>query len=921
MSRYNTVLYNWTEVTNRLMRDKQLLAHFLRFSAGMYKQSFPDAALIYQQNPNATKVATLEVWNKLGRMVNRGEHSIAVFGEDYQCRHLFDITQTNGKRIPDLWKLDDTLSADLTAAINEKYGRECKTIQETLAAVSVDNLKCRSVDMGEITSQMQLSEEQTKVYQQSVVSAVRFVVSARCELDSDMKITGGLNLNAVDWFRDTRDLIRFCDLVQRTAKDSLLEIEREVFQILNQRRALSHEQETKPDRAVSDRNAVHGQSEGAGTPAPTNRQMGQEMAGVDENRTPDRDSRSDNDRTVAAHSTGDRQTGGEPLGRVGRAVPQGKTAPDRLPADTGVGDQPDADLGAQDHGGDRIPDAELTIEALKQRYLHADFNRRLDSYEMAGLAFTDSEDMKIDSITFFNRFHSDKFSPAQAQEIREIMMVAFLNRDKEQIAHDEEQQSEPVTVEEPEPVIINNAPVFSGNLPVLSDENIIAGILTHDQFFAKKNEDIAAFFAEHEDEQERADFLKTAFNADYSEFDVGSTRVGYKTADTGMMIWEGSSYLSRTKEAGLTWDFIAAYIAKLIEENRYLAEQNIQRDLTNADKNQLIIYCFSEQSEGVIMADCSIGENEFQTEVLRTDDEVNYINYKGRPIAFTSQQDYDLEQFQLFGTPITHDRNDYYADDLDAGDTIRLDGEIWTVVTKNAYSIRLSNAEKDAPDNVQNIYSHWQEKLTKMGFEFIPESREIETPVFAESVQETQEPESGDMQLTLFGEPVPIEQTDKMERTRKKQVAVSTTAPTPEMMDYILRAGSNEPKSLERIVAYFQKDKSATENAEFLRKEFAVGGRGYRFISDDHVEAAMLSAWFDKDGITAAISNTAFPEGKNTHISWEQAAGVSMKCSTTVYTAIRITLTGLRNMSWEIFRSDCCFLNVMCAGISSCRMS
>ena len=130
MSRYNTVLYNWTEVTNRLMRDKQLLAHFLRFSAGMYKQSFPDAALIYQQNPNATKVATLEVWNKLGRMVNRGEHSIAVFGEDYQCRHLFDITQTNGKRILSLWKLDDDLAEELTKVINESYKTENKTIQD-----------------------------------------------------------------------------------------------------------------------------------------------------------------------------------------------------------------------------------------------------------------------------------------------------------------------------------------------------------------------------------------------------------------------------------------------------------------------------------------------------------------------------------------------------------------------------------------------------------------------------------------------------------------------------------------------------------------------------------------------------------------------------------------------------------------------
>ncbi len=889
LSRYNTVLYNWTEVTNLLLHDKQLLAHFLRFSAGMYKQSFPDAALIYQQNPYATKVATLEVWNKLGRRVNRGEHSIAVFGEDCKCKHLFDVTQTEGKRIPDLWKLDESLAADLTAAVNQKYGAECKTIQETLAAVSVDNLKCRSTDMSEIISQMELTDEQKKTYQQSVVSAVRFMVACRCELDGDMKISGGLNLNAVDLFHDTRDLIRFCDLVQRTAKDSLLEVEREVFQILNKRREREHEQEIKSDRTISQGNAVHGQPAGTGAPAPTDRQVGQNVAGVDENRTPDRDSSSGYGSTVAAHSERDRQAGGEPLGSTGRTVPQGESPTDGIRTDAAVGENPSADAGAYHHGRDRVPDSELTVAYLKECYLHADFNRRLDSYEMAGLAFTDGADLKIDEITFFNRFHADKFSPAQAQEIRQIMMVAMLNREKEQIAHDEPEQSEPaaepeehtetdisvqpepVTAEAPDPVIVNNFPLISGNLPLLTDEAVIAGILTDDQFYNKKCGEIAAYFADHDDESERIAFLKSAYNTEYCEMNIGSVRVGYKTAENGLMVWEGSSYLSRTKEAGLTWDFVAAYIAKLIEENRYLKEPALQRSTKNADKNQLVIYSFNE-NEGVITADCSIGDNQFETEVLRTDDDTPYINYKGRPIQFTSQQAYDLEQFELFRAPITHDRNGYYADDLDAGDQIRLSGEIWTVVIKNDYTIRLSSSEKEAPDNVQNIYGKWQEKLTKLGFEFIPQSREIETPVFAEPAEEAPEPESGDIQLTLFGEPVPIEKTEKKERPKKKTVAVSLTAPTAEMMDYVLRAGSNERRSLERIVAQFQKNKSVAENAEFLRKEFGTGGRGYKYSPPDYTSASLVAAWFDQDGITAAISSTAFPEGKNTHISWEQAA-------------------------------------------------
>ena len=889
LSRYNTVLYNWTEVTNRLLHDKQLLAHFLRFSAGMYKQSFSDAALIYHQNPYATKVATLEVWNRLGRRVNRGEHSIAVFGEDCKCKHLFDITQTEGRRIPDLWKLDESLAADLTAAINQKYGAECKTIQETLAAVSVDNLKCRSTDMNEIISQMGLSDEQKKAYQQSVVSAVRFMVSCRCELDSDMKVSGGLNLNAVDLFHDTRDLIRFCDLVQRTAKDSLLEVEREVFLILNKRREKEHEQEIKSDRTVSQGNAVHGQPAGTGAPSPTNRQMGQNVAGVDENRTSDRGSGSGYGSTVADHSEGDRQAGGKSLGSAGRTVSQGESPTDGVRADAAVGENPSADAGAYHHEGDRVSDSELTVAYLKECYLHADFNRRLDSYEMAGLAFTDGADLKIDEITFFNRFHADKFSPAQAQEIREIMMVAMLNREKEQIAHDEPEQAvsaaepdkrtetdipvqpEPVTAEETEPVIVNNFPLISGNLPLLTDESIIAGILTEDQFFNRKCGEIAAYFADNHDENDRIAFLKTAYNTEYCEMNIGSVRVGYKTTENGLMVWEGSSYLSRTKEAGLTWDFVAAYIAKLIEENRYLKEPALQRSTKNADRNQLVIYSFNE-NDGVVTADCSIGDNLFETEVLRTDDDTPYLNYKGRPIQFTSQQAYDLEQFELFRAPITHDRNGYYADDLDAGDQIRLDGEIWTVVIKNDYTIRLSNSEKSDPDNVQNIYGKWQEKLTKLGFEFIPQSREIETPVFAETAAEAPEPESGGIQLTLFGEPVPIEKTEKKERPKKKTVSVSLTAPTSEMIDHVLRAGSNDTKSIERIVAWFQKKKSAAENAEFLRREFGTGGRGYKYSPPDYSSASLVAAWFDKNGITAAISNTAFPEGKNSHITWEQAA-------------------------------------------------
>lgn len=244
MSKIETVRDNWKEIITKLLHDKQELANFLRFSSKMYKQSFSAAALIYQQNPNATKVATLETWNKLGRLVNKGEHSIAVFGEDSKAKHLFDISQTNGKRIPELWKLDEALSSELTAVINKKYGRNCKNIQETIAAMSVDNIRPHLSEMMYATGQMKLTNNDLKIYQQSVVSAVRFVVSCRSELDGNMKISGGINLNAADFFKEKRDLVRFCNIVQKSAKDTLLEMEREIVNIIKQRREKSHELQT-----------------------------------------------------------------------------------------------------------------------------------------------------------------------------------------------------------------------------------------------------------------------------------------------------------------------------------------------------------------------------------------------------------------------------------------------------------------------------------------------------------------------------------------------------------------------------------------------------------------------------------------------------------------------------------------------------
>ncbi|UKI16686.1 MAG: hypothetical protein L6V87_02025 [Ruminococcus sp.] len=456
----------------------------------------------------------------------------------------------------------------------------------------------------------------------------------------------------------------------------------------------------------------------------------------------------------------------------------------------------------------------------------------------------------------FDRFHSDRFSDTQAEEIRNIIKAAMESR-----------EYVPELVTEEEPVIVNNEVVKTTELPPLLDENIINGIMKHDRFFKVKRDEIAEFFKENEDYDKRCEFMKSVFRVEeYTELDVNDVRAGYKAEADGLTVWEGG-YLSRTKESKLSWDLVQSFTADLIDKGKYLDEKPKLAVEAVKPSSDLHIRSFSEQ-DGQIFAEVMQGEKSFVVPVKRTDEDTPYIEIGGKPHKLTDIQNYDLEQFEIFRSPVTHDVNGYYADDLAEGDTVKLDGELWTVKSAATYSISLvnDNGEKkiyNSPD------SKWQEVITRAGFEYVPEKAlEISKPVFAE-------PESfytqGE-QLTFFGEPVPIEQTEKKTRAKPVNIAVSHTAPTTDMINHVLRGGSNEPRSLERIAAQFQKGKSAAENAEFLRKEFGEDGRGYKYAPPDFSSAALVSSWTDNTGITVAISNTAFPEGKNAHFEWSEAA-------------------------------------------------
>ena len=129
-------------------------------------------------------------------------------------------------------------------------------------------------------------------------------------------------------------------------------------------------------------------------------------------------------------------------------------------------------------------------------------------------------------------------------------------------------------------------------LPALLDEKQIMAVIANkdDDLKYKKNQ-IELFFSVHSDVQERADYLKSAYQDRYTEIIADGQRLGYKPQENGLLMWEGS-YPSRTKESVFSWDIVAQWTAQLIDKKEYFIQTDIPR-LPTQEGQQMSLFDFA----------------------------------------------------------------------------------------------------------------------------------------------------------------------------------------------------------------------------------------------------------------------------------------------------------------------------------------
>lgn len=125
----------------------------------------------------------------------------------------------------------------------------------------------------------------------------------------------------------------------------------------------------------------------------------------------------------------------------------------------------------------------------------------------------------------------------------------------------------------------------------MDEKQIMAVIANKDDDLKYKKQQIELFFSVHPDEQERAEYLKSAYQDRFTEIIADGQRLGYRPQEDGLLMWEGA-YLSRTKESVFSWDLVAGWTARLIDKKEYFIQTDIPR-LPTQEGQQMSLFDFA----------------------------------------------------------------------------------------------------------------------------------------------------------------------------------------------------------------------------------------------------------------------------------------------------------------------------------------
>ena len=538
--RYKALTELYQETQRSVTAPDQWRA-FLASACRNYRLSFDEQLLVYAQRPDATAVLEIERWNRqFGRWVNRGANGIAVFDGEHngkpRLKYYFDISDTHEARFPrpvPLWTVREEYAPDIIETLENSFGEleHKEDLGEALLSAAKNAVED---NMPDYLSELKTLTEGSFLEELDELNLeVEYRRAVQNSIGYMLLVRCGLDPS--DYFEDEdfRDVLNFNTPQTLNALGVATgDISQMCLSAISRTVLALQRQPQKENRTFEPQ------------------QKNQYAVAEQEHAQPERSFEYDRDHLHQAGRLQSAEPSAAPGGagspweiriaseEISQGAPQGdvhEPADQREIERTSGGDP--ADRPAPD-GGNRGADGE---------------SRGRDG----GTESQRSDEVGADDEQPAERGGGNGAGGADLQ----------LKDEPEESAGGEQ-------------------------LPALLDEKQIMAIIANkdDDLKYKKNQ-IELFFSVHSDVQERAEYLRSAYQDRYTEIIADGQRLGYKPQENGLLMWEGS-YPSRTRESVFSWDLVAAWTAQLIDKKEYFIQTDIPQ-LPTQESQQMSLFDFA----------------------------------------------------------------------------------------------------------------------------------------------------------------------------------------------------------------------------------------------------------------------------------------------------------------------------------------
>ena len=509
---------------------------FLTTAAHNFKYNFRDQLLIYAQKPDATACAQIDFWNKYGRWVNRGTTGIALLVDTdrgYKLRHVFDMSDTNsreGRTIP-IWQMKPQYEGPVLEALENSYGEfadksdfaEC--LLQTAKVIVEDNFGdyytelCR-VKEGSLLEELDdLNTEQW--FKGLLENSVAYIMLARCGIDPQEYFSGEDFAHVFD-FNTPETLSILGGAVSDISEMPLREIASTVRNLYREEQEQNRTFAGDTDRRYNNGRVKRERSVGHGTDVQNRGRLS----------------------TAQPGSAGG--TEGRKIWDAAAGVPP--QAQERLLHGDAVERQAERPSGEDRPGGHRDGGAVDGADGAE-----AGRDGGTESVRRDEVGGADEQHPGVGGGSGVGgagvRQLTDPLPAAEEPPQAPIDWTATGPTGLQFSHHDFDAPSE---------------------IPYYHEENERNELLRICDALKDHRTEIAVFFAEHSDNKERGDFIKSFFNSTHVEKILSNgQRAGYRAWDDVLTLWRGA-YLSREKEVFMRWERVANVIYGMILLDQWL---------------------------------------------------------------------------------------------------------------------------------------------------------------------------------------------------------------------------------------------------------------------------------------------------------------------------------------------------------------